>query len=159
MTPITPFNKTDDPNTQKLVGLIMKHKPVQHLTAAETITAMKLWRLEYMLHKDETYPVTVYQNDKRLELLTDEEKFLAALLDADCRDTLLTYKRLHYLFGKTEGYWKKIVKQSVAIEVKSRMVEGGHGGRYYGRGWVIAPNIRTIIKWIRKVYETPVTVS
>lgn len=151
---ITPFLKKDDPQTIKLVGIIMKMKPIQNLTEEEVITAMKLWRLEYMLRKDETYPVTIYQNDRRLELLTDEDRFLAALLDTDCRDTLLTYKRLHYLFGGTEGFWRKIVKNSVAIDVRSKMVEGGHGGRYLGRGWVIAPNIRSLVNWISKAYET-----
>lgn len=147
MSKVIPFD-AERPEVRSWIDFIMIRKPIQNLTEDEVVTTLRLQHLYYQMRdSDAVFDVTVYQNDNRLEDLTDEELFLAALLDTNCRGLLLGFKRLHYCFGGNEGRWRKIVKACPIIKTQSRMEHAG-GGRYYGKGWVIAPHIVTLRKWL-----------
>ena len=149
-TMITPFNP-HDAKVRENVKRIMEAAPVKNLTEDEVLQTLRLVQLERALRDNERFSrfaVTVYQNDQRLMACTDEDKFLALLLDADCRKTLLMTKRCRYCFGQTVYHWRKLASQCVLVATSSNMMECEYGGRYYGRGWVIAPNIVTLKKWI-----------
>lgn len=147
---------TFDPNSTEielLVADIMKAQPVAHLRDEEVFQTIRLMQLEQALTDEERtshFAVTVYQDDRRLEGLTDDDKFLALLLDADCRGTILTSKRCVYCFGGKTYYWRKVAGRCEIIDTKSATLEGEYGGRYLGRGWVIAPYIQRLRKWMKE---------
>ena len=145
---------TFDPNSLDvlaLVDIIQQAHPVAHLRDEEIKQTLRLIQLEQAL-KDEKrtsrFAVTVYQDDKRLEGLSDDDKFLALLLDADCRNTILMSKRCRYCFGGTIHTWRKAAGRCELIEARSATVAGDYGGQYLGRGWVITPYIKTLKNWI-----------
>ena len=145
---------TFDPNSQEvmvMVNLIMEADPVAHLRYEEVAQTLRLIQLEQAL-KDEKrtsrFTVTVYQDDKRLEGLSDDDKFLALLLDADCLNTILMSKRCRYCFGGTIHTWRKAAGRCELIEARSATVAGDYGGQYLGRGWAITPYIKTLKNWI-----------
>ena len=132
MNQIKPFDALT-PEVLSWVDSIMISKPVQNLTKDEVVSSLRLQHLYYQLRDgDATFEVTVYKHDARLLRLTDEEKFLAALLDTNCRGLLLNYKRLTYLYGGKESEWRKIVKACPIIDTQARMIGEG-GGSYYGK--------------------------
>lgn len=149
---IAPFNP-QDAEVRANVQRIIDAAPVKNLTEDEVLQTLRLVQLERLLRDDKRtsrFAVTVYQDDQRLMACSDEDKFLALLLDADCRKTLLMSKRCRYCFGQTPYYWRKIASQCVLVAVSSNMVDADNGGRYYGRGWVLAPNIVTLRRWIEE---------
>lgn len=149
---IAPFNP-QNAEVRANVQRIMEAAPVQNLTENEVLQTLRLVQLERVLRDDERisrFAVTVYQDDQRLMASTDEDKFLALLLDADCRKTLLMTKRCRYCFGQTTYHWRKVAGECSLVATSSNMVEAERGGRYYGRGWVLAPHIVTLRKWIEE---------
>lgn len=146
---IKPFNP-DDEAIKECVRYILYNAPVQNLTEKEVLTTLRFMQLEILLRDTDKskYSVTVYRDDERLRLLSDDERFLAVLVHAHYRDELLGYKHLQYYFGNTPYHWKKIVQQCPIIESASRTVPGQYGGRFYGKGWVLAKHIRTLRSWI-----------
>lgn len=149
MTKIPPFKPH-----QPLIDMIMECKPVQNLTEEEVKETLRLEELYDLLKDDnrsEHFAVTVWQDDQRLEDCSDEDKFKAMLLDTDCRKTILTSKRCIYCFGGSTYRWRKIARNSVLTTTKSVTVEAEYGGRYLGTGWVIAPNIVTLRKFIKEI--------
>lgn len=150
MTAITPFNPNDE-NIKFSLRHILYNAPVKNLTEDEVMQTLRLLHLQSALHDDNPtsrFSVTVWKDDARLANCTDEDRFLALLLDADCRDTILSSKRCCYCFAHNTYYWRKVAGQCVLITTKSATVEGQYGGRFFGRGWVLAPNIKTLRKWI-----------
>ena len=149
MTQIQPFNP-ENPEIRSNVAYIMMAAPVRNLTEAEVQTTLRLLQLQVLLrteyrgHRDE---VVVRRNDPRLELCDDGDRFLAMLLDCDLRDVLLGTKRCRSCFGGTVYHWRRIARKCPITDTASALSEYGDGG-YYGRGWVIADNIRTLRKWI-----------
>ena len=139
-----------DENIRESVRKILYEEPVQHLTEDEVLATIRLMQLEIALQDSprSQYAVTVYRDDERLRHLPDSDKFMAALLDSYHRDDLLGYKKLCYCFGGTKYQWRKVVQACPIIEDQSRTVEGQYGGRFLGRGWVLAPHIRTLRSWI-----------
>lgn len=136
-----------------LAADIMNAAPVAHLKDEEVFQTIRLMQMEQALTDEQRtshFAVTVYQDDKRLEALSDDDKFLALLLDADCRQTILTTKRCIYCFGGKDYKWRKVAKRCELIETKSATLEGDYGGRYLGRGWVIAPYIQRLRKWMKE---------
>ena len=147
---IPPFNP-DDKDVKNSVRYIMEHAPIQNLTEDEVLTTIRLLQLEILLQNSKLsrYSVTVYRDDERLQSLTDDDRFLAMLLHCRCRNNLLLqYKLLLWAFGHTEYHWKKVVKRCLIIEMASQTVEGQYGGRYLGRGYVIAKHIQSLRIWI-----------
>jgi len=146
--------KTFDPfdkDVLVLVNSIILQHPVAHLRQEEVLQTLRLIQLQYALNDDQRtshFAVTIYQDDKRLADLPDDDKFLALLLDADCRNVFLTSKRCRYCFGGTQYYWRKVAKRCELIELKSATMEGEYGGRYLGRGYVITPYIKRLRKWM-----------
>lgn len=147
---IPPFDPKNE-LIQENVKYIMETAPVMHLTEDEVLQTLRLLQLHVLLldeNRSTHFSVTVYQDDYRLQTSSPEDKFMALLLDADVRGLILTTKRCRYCFGQSQYYWLKIAKKCSIIDTSSRMIDGDYGGRYYGKGWVIAPNIRTLRRWI-----------
>lgn len=150
MTTIAPFNP-DDEDVKNSVRYILHHSPIQNLTDDEVLTTIRLLQLEIQLQnsKQSRYSVTVYRDDERLQNLTDDDRFLAMLLHCRCRNNLLLqYKLLLWAFGHTEYHWKKVVKRCPIIEMTSQTVNSQYGGRFLGRGYVIAKHILSLRTWI-----------
>lgn len=148
MTQIQPFDPMD-PAVQKNVAEIMMKAPVKNLTYKEITTTLRLLYLHQQLRINDYGEVVVRPKDKRLDLLTDDDRFLAMLIDCDVRNVLLGTKRCRRCFGGTVYYWRKIARRCAITDTASALSDDGSGG-YYGRGWVIAPHIHTLRKWIVK---------
>ncbi len=148
---IPPFNP-DSENIKANVAHIMNVAPVKNLTEQEVLETLRMIQLHTLLLDQERisrFSVTVYQDDQRLLNCSGEDKFMAMLLDADSRQTVLTTKRCRYCFGQKPHYWYKIAHKSNLVDTKSIMLYGsGGGGKYFGKGWVIAANIKTLRRWI-----------
>lgn len=150
MTTIPPFNPEAE-DIKCSVKHIMEHATIQHLTEEEVLTTIRLLQLEVWLQSSKLsrYYVTIYQDDERLQSLTDDDRLLAMLLHCRCRSNLLLqYKLLLWAFGHTEYHWKKVVKRCPIIEIVSQTVAGQYGGRYLGKGYVIAKHIQSLRIWI-----------
>jgi hypothetical protein len=150
---IIPAFNPDANEVQFLVAQIMMAPPVMHLRPEEVKQTIRLLQLEDALadsQRTSHYSVTVYQDDCRLQHLTDDDKFLALLLDADCRQTILTSKRCHYCFGGTPYHWQKVARRCELIETKSATMEATYGGRFLGRGWALTPYIQRLRKWMKE---------
>jgi len=150
MTQIQPFNP-EDPEIQSNVAYILMAAPVKNLTEQEVLTTLRLLQLQVLLRQPNyncywTDIVVVHRNDPRLELCDDSDRFLAMLIDCDLRDVLLCTKRCRMLFGGTTYHWRKIGRTMPITDTASALSECSSG--YYGRGWVIAPHICTLRKWI-----------
>ena len=146
---IPPFNPADKDVASSL-RYILHNAPVQNLTEEEVLTTIRLLQLEIMLQDTERskYRITIYADDARLTDVTDEDRFLAALLHTFYRGELLQFKLLRYLYGNTDYHWRKIMKKCVIIETSAQTVEGKYGGRFLGKGWVLAKHIKTLRSWI-----------
>lgn len=150
MTTIPPFNPEAE-DIKRSVRYILDNAPIKHLTEEEVLTTIRLLQLEVWLQSSKLsrYSVTIYQDDERLQNLTDDDRLLAMLLHCRCRNNLLLqYKLLLWAFGHTEYHWKKVVKRCPIIEIVSQTVAGQYGGRYLGRGYVIAKHIQSLRIWI-----------
>ena len=145
MTQITPMNP-NDPDVRSNVEHIMKCHPVQNLTEAEVVTTLRLLQLHSQLCNF-AYSREVVASPKRLELCDDKDRFLAMLLDFGQRDLILCSKDLIRKFGGTRYHWRKIARACPVTSVASALSQDGEGG-YYGRGWIIAPHIHTLRRWI-----------
>ncbi len=150
MKTIEPFNPQSEEVRQKVFH-ILEQAPVKNLTETEVTETLHLLHLERQLtdgSRTSRFAVTVYQDDQRLAGASTDDKFLALLLDADCRRTILTSKRCRYCFGQSTYFWQKVARQGVLTVTKSEMMEADFGGRFLGKGWVLAPHIVTLRKWI-----------
>lgn len=125
---------------------IMEAKPVMNLTEDEVITTLRYLELKEFLSEGRYNQIVVHRNDKRLGLCDDNDRFLALLADCDERDVLLFSGRCRSLFGGSVYHWRNIGRRCPITAVSSAISECGSG--YYGRGWEIAPHIKTLIKWI-----------
>jgi hypothetical protein len=132
-----------------MVTAILGTAPVKNLTYEEVSTTLRLIEIEMILGNPKYVKATVYvfKNDKRMSEWTDTDKFLALLVEADQQDLLLRSKRCMYCFGGSLYHWRKIGRTSPVTTVASAI--GEYSGGYYGRGWVIAPHIKTLIKWMK----------
>ena len=163
---IPPFQPQSE-EVRANVARIMEAAPVQNLTEDEVLQTLRLLQLHSLLldeARTQHHSVTVYQDDVRLQTASADDRFLALLLDADVRGTILTSKRCRYCFGQTQYYWRKVAGRCVIITTASGMenaVYGGlmknadYGGRYFGRGWKLAPNIVTLRRWIVSNSQNP----
>ena len=145
MMQIQPFN-TEDANVRSNVKHIMFVAPVKHLTDDEVLSTLRLIQLQSLLSEGRFNQIVIHRNDKRLELCDDMDRFLAMLIDCHLREVLLTTKRCRMLFGNTVYHWRKIARKCPLTDVASAISECSSG--YFGRGWILAPNICTLRKWI-----------
>ncbi len=144
-----------DPDTEesrRSVVHILEHAPVLNLTLREVISTLRLIRLHASLADRQYGDVYVHNNDVRLQYCDDTDKFLALLLECEQRDQLLGTKRCRMRFGGTPYHWRKVAKDCEIVTTESSVSEDGG---YYGRGWVLAPNIATLRKWIVATTENP----
>lgn len=152
----------DDPNFKHMVADIIRLQNVHHvknLTEAEVQTTLRLLELHALLGNPDItvngwHPVDIKKNDPRLANLTDTDRFLALLIEYDYREYILCSANCIRLFGGTKYHWRKIGRTCPITTTVSALNECYAG--YYGRGWIIAPHICTLIKWIK---EHPNTLS
>ena len=147
-TKILPFCRevwmADGDEFKAEVQRIMEAKPVKNLTEDEVVTTLRFLELKaFLLDRNH---IVVHNQDPRLELCDDNDRFLAMLADCDRRETLLTTKRCRHLFGGTVYHWRKIAHKCPITDVASALSECSSG--YYGRGWVIAQHIEMLISYI-----------
>lgn len=145
-----------DPDTEesrRSVAHILEHAPVLNLTLREVISTLRLIRLHAYLADRQYGDVYVHNNDVRLQYCDDTDKFLALLLECEQRDQLLGTKRCRMRFGGSPYHWRKVAKDCEIVTAVSAFSDSGTG--YYGRGWVLAPNIATLRKWIVATTENP----
>ena len=147
MNPITPFNPQDK-KVRENVDYILAKAPVKNLTEAEVVTTLRMLYLYTQLadYSWEDVPVILMTKDIRLSNLTDEDKFLAMLIECHQKERLLTTGRCISFFSGKIYRWRKIGRTSPVTTVMSGFNECCAG--YYGRGWTIAPHILTLCKWI-----------
>lgn len=144
MKQIEPFDPDKFP--QSSVDFIIKNAPVRNLNKMEVLTTMRFLYLKATLTDDCYNQIVVHCKDERLALCDDNDRFLALLADCDKRYVILGTKRCCRLFGGTVYHWRKIAHKCPITDVASALSEFGSG--YYGRGWVIAPHIETLIDWM-----------
>lgn len=151
MTPLAKF----DPDTEAMrrsIDHILEHAPVMHLTLREVISTLRLIRLHASLADRQYGDVCVHNNDVRLQYCDDTDRFLALLLECEQCDLLLGTKRCRMRFGGSPYHWRKIARECEIVTTESSVSEDGG---YYGRGWVLAPNIATLRKWIVATTQNP----
>lgn len=138
----------DDPDIKKSVEGLIYLRPVKNLTNDEAYTTLRLLSIQGQL-ADPEYDNRVFidKNDSRLANLSDMDKFLALLVAHTQRNNILCTKDLIYYFGGTKPRWRNIGRTCSITSVASAISECSSG--YCGRGWVIAPHIVTLIKWIK----------
>lgn len=154
---IPPFQPQSE-EVRANVARIMEAAPVQNLTEDEVLQTLRLLQLHSLLLDEQRtrhHSVTIYQDDVRLQTASADDRFLALLLDADVRGTILTSKRCRYCFGQTQYYWRKVAGRCVITTTASIMENAEYGGRYFGRGWKLAPNIITLRRWIVSNSQNP----
>ena len=147
--------KKFDPDTEAMrrsVDHILNNAPVANLTLREVISTLRLIRLHASLADRQYGDVYVHNNDERLQDCDDTDRFLALLLECEQRDMLLGTRRCRIRFGGTPYHWRKIARDCEIVTTESSVSEDGG---YYGRGWVLAPNIVTLRKWIVATTQNP----
>ena len=146
--PIKLTEYSDELFKNMVAGIIEQH-PVKNLTEEEVQTTLRLIELEMLLGdaRYEQRPVDIYKNDARLAKLDSTDKFLAMLLEADQQDLVLCSGSCIYRFGGTKYHWRKIGRTCPITTTASRIDES-YGG-YYGKGWIIAPHIKTLMNWMK----------
>lgn len=148
---IPPFDRTDE-GIKRSLAYIMEHAPVANLTPEEVLSTIRLIRLHTYLADSQYQDVYVHNNDVRLQLCDDTDRFMALLLECEQRDQLLGTKRCRLRFGGSAYHWRKIARDSCIVTTESSVSEDGG---YYGRGWVLAPHIVTLRKWIHQTSQNP----
>lgn len=142
---IPSFDRTS-PEVMSNVDHILKAAPVKNLTREEVETTLRMLALHSMLSRQDSRYIDLVRHDHRLDNCTDEDKFLALLVVQDTYERILNSKLCVHYFGGTRYHWRKIGHDSPVTATVSAMSEEGMG--YYGRGWVIAPHIVTLRRWI-----------
>lgn len=146
------FDRTSEPIKRSLAH-ILANAPVLNLSPEEVLSVLRLVRLHAFLADRQYLDVYVHNNDSRLRLCDDTDRFLALLLECEQRDQLLGTRRCRLRFGGTPYHWRKIARDTHIVVAASAVSEDGSG--YYGRGWQLAPHIVTLRKWIYATTENP----
>lgn len=144
-----------DPDTEPMrrsINHILEHAPVLNLTLREVISTLRLIRLHAFLADRQYGDVYVHNNDTRLQYCDDTDRFLALLLECEQCEQLLGTKRCRLRFGGSPYHWRKIAKDCEIVTTESSVSEDGG---YYGRGWVLAPNIVKLRRWIVATTQNP----
>ena len=128
------------------VDYVLTEAPVKNLTRAEAEVTLRMIALHSLLSRQDSRYISLVRHDRRLENCTDEDKFLALLVVQDTYERILNSKLCVHYFGGTRYHWRKIGHDSPVTAVASAISEEGMG--YYGRGWIIAPHIVTLRRWI-----------
>ena len=152
MTTLAKFDPDSEGN-RRSIAHILEHAPVMHLTLREVISTLRLIRLQSCLADRQYQDIYVHNNDVRLQYCDDTDRFLALLLECDQRSLILGTKRCRLRFGGSPYHWRKIARDCEIVTTASAVSDSGTG--YYGRGWVLAPNIVTLRKWIVATTENP----
>lgn len=149
---IPPFDRTSEAIKRSLTH-ILEHAPLLNLTHQEVLSTLRLIRLQAYLADRQYQDIYVHNNDERLQQCDDTDRFLALLLECDQRSLILGTKRCRLRFGGSAYHWRKIAHDCEIVSTASAVSESGTG--YYGRGWVLAPNIVTLRKWIVATTQNP----
>ncbi len=148
---LAPFDP-DTEDSRRSIAYILEHAPVLNLTLREVISTLRLVRLHAFLADRQYQDVYVHNDDVRLRLCDDTDRFLALLLECEQCDQLLGTKRCRLRFGGSPYHWRKIARDCEIVTTESSVSEDGG---YYGRGWLLAPNIVTLRRWIVATTQNP----
>lgn len=151
MTIIPPFDRTSE-SIKRSIEHILANAPVLNLTVQEVLSTLRLIRLHVLLADRQYQDIYIHNNDIRLSQADNTDKFLALLLECEQRELILGTKRCITRFGGTKYHWRKIARDSAVVTTASAI---GIDGGYFGRGWVLAPNIVTLRKWIVQTTKNP----
>lgn len=156
MTPLAKFNP-DSEAMRRSIAHILEHAPVLNLTLREVISTLRLIRLQASLADRQYQDIYVHNGDVRLQNCDDTDRFLALLLECEQRNQLLGTKRCRLRFGGTPYHWRKIARDCEIVTTASvpATVPAGSPAGYYGRGWMLAPNIVALRKWIVATTQNP----
>lgn len=106
-------------------------------------------REKYTEYYDDYSPVMFYADRQ----LTDEEKFVCALLSADNSEIGLTSDILGHLFGWSKYKSYKVARACVHKNICTLIREDGQG--YYGKGWMLQSPMHTAVaQYTHQVYES-----
>lgn len=144
---IEPIKLNELSDYDELIDSMIAAQPIKNLNRGEALNTIRMFEISLRLGdtKHDGFPIDVYKNDKRMVGWSDNDKFLALLIEHDQQDLILTSNRLVYCFGKSKYYWRKIGRTNPVTTTASAISECSAG--YYSRGWVIAPHIKTLYKW------------
>lgn len=142
---IPAFDRTS-PEVMSNVDHILKAAPVKNLTREEVEATLRMLTLHSLLIRQDSRYIDLGRHDHRLDNCTDEDKFLALLVVQDTCELILNSRLCVHYFGGTRYHWRKIGHDSPVTAVVSAISE--EGMVYYGRGWIIAPHIVTLRRWI-----------
>ena len=120
---------------------IRRFSGVKNLTDAEISGTIRMLQLDDQYSYNEVWSCFDIKN------LSDSDKFHLMLIKQDKYDYLLTTRTLIHLFQGTKYHWRKIGRTSPLTTVASAVSDCSTG--YYGRGWIIAPHIHTLIEFLR----------
>ena len=121
---------------------IRRHSGVKNLTDAEISGTVRMLQLDAQYSYGQAWDCS-----GDVAKLSDSDKFHLMLIKQTACDYLLTSRTLIYVFHGTKYHWRKIGRTSPLTSVASAVSDCSTG--YYGRGWTIAPHIRTLIKFLR----------
>ena len=152
MTIIPPFDRTSE-SIKRSLEHILANAPVLNLTVQEVLSTLRLIRLHVLLADRQYQDIYIHNNDIRLSQADNTDKFLALLLECEQRELILGTKRCITRFGGTKYHWRKIARDSAIVTTASAV--SIDGGGYFGRGWVLAPNIATLRRWIVQTTQNP----
>lgn len=144
---IEPIKLNELSGYDELIDSMIAAQPIKNLNRGEALNTIRMFEISLKLGdtKHDGFPIDVYKNDKRMVGWSDNDKFLALLIEHDQQDLILTSNRLVYCFGKSKYYWRKIGRTNPVTTTASAISECSAG--YYGRGWVVAPHIKTLYRW------------
>ena len=142
---IPAFDRTS-PEVMSNVDHILKAAPVKNLTREEVEATLRMLTLHSLLIRQDSRHIDMGRHDRRLDNCTDEDKFLALLVVQGSYDRILNSRLCVHYFGGTRYHWRKIGHDSPVTALASAVSEEGMG--YYGRGWIVAPHINTLRRWI-----------
>ncbi|MBR5950362.1 MAG: hypothetical protein IKZ87_02905 [Actinomycetaceae bacterium] len=106
-------------------------------------------REKYTEYYDDFSPIMFYADRQ----LTDEEKFVCALLSAYNSEIGLTSDILCHLFGWSKYKSYKVARACVHKNICTLIREDGQG--YYGKGWMLQTPMHTAVaRYTHQVYES-----
>ncbi len=121
---------------------IRRYSGVKNLTDDEISGTIRMLQLDVQYSYN-----AAWRLNSPVASLSDTDKFHLMLIKQNTHDYLLTTRTLLYLFKGTKYKWRKIGRTSPLTTVASAISECSTG--YYGRGWVIAPHIQSLIEFLR----------
>lgn len=126
---------------QQNIEFIRSHCHIMNLTDDEIKLTLRMMELTKQFSWSD-----IYKKSPEVNALSNEDKFLLLLWKMDREDNLVRSKMLIHYFGGSVYQWRKIGRKHPLTDVATAFSESSSG--YYGRGWVIAPHIHSLMKYL-----------